>query len=59
LDAAIEAENSEAADDLLSLKMLPRRWVAERTLVWITRHRRIIRDYEHRPPATRPAFTEP
>ena len=27
-------------------KVLPRRWVVERTLAWITRHRRTVRDYE-------------
>jgi putative transposase len=27
----------------------PRRWVVERTLAWITRHRRTVRDYERRP----------
>ena len=27
-------------------KSLPRRWVVERTLSWITRHRRTVRDYE-------------
>ena len=26
--------------------VLPRRWVVERTLAWITRHRRCVRDYE-------------
>jgi transposase len=26
--------------------VLPRRWVVERTLSWITRHRRTVRDYE-------------
>ena len=26
--------------------MLPRRWVVERTLAWITGHRRTVRDYE-------------
>ena len=26
--------------------MLPRRWVVERTLAWITRCRRTVRDYE-------------
>ena len=29
--------------------MLPRRWVVERTLAWITRHRRTVRDYERLP----------
>src|SRR5256885_871296 len=28
------------------LKAPPRRWVVERTLSWITRHRRTVRDYE-------------
>ena len=29
--------------------MLPRRWVVERTLAWITRCRRTVRDYERLP----------
>jgi transposase len=29
--------------------VLPRRWVVERTLAWITRHRRCARDYERLP----------
>lgn len=29
--------------------VLPRRWVIERTLAWITRHRRTVRDYERQP----------
>ena len=33
-------------DDLHIFKVLPRRWVVERTLAWITRHRRTVRDYE-------------
>ena len=28
--------------------VLPRRWVVERTLGWMTRHRRLVRDYEAR-----------
>jgi transposase len=28
--------------------VIPRRWVAERTLAWITRRRRCVRDYERR-----------
>jgi putative transposase len=35
--------------------VLPRRWVIERTLAWITRHRRTVRDYE-RDPAHHAAF---
>ncbi len=32
--------------DLSRFTVLPRRWVVERTLAWITRHRRCVRDYE-------------
>ena len=28
--------------------VLPRRWVVERTLGWLTRHRRLVRDYQAR-----------
>jgi hypothetical protein len=33
-------------DDLRTFEVLPRRWVVERTLAWITRHRRTVRDHE-------------
>jgi transposase len=36
-------------DDLHAFKVLPRRWVVERTLSWITRCRRTVRDYERLP----------
>jgi transposase len=36
-------------DDLHTFKVLPRRWVVERTFAWITRHRRTVRDYERLP----------
>jgi len=28
-------------------KVLPKRWVVERTFGWLMRHRRLVRDYEH------------
>lgn len=29
--------------------VIPRRWVVERTLAWLTAHRRLARDYERHP----------
>ncbi|MRH93642.1 IS5 family transposase [Nocardia sp. SYP-A9097] len=37
------------SDDTTGFTVLPRRWVVERTLGWISRHRRCVRDYETRP----------
>jgi transposase len=36
-------------DDLAGFRVIPRRWVVERTLAWISKHRRCVRDYETRP----------
>jgi transposase len=36
-------------DNLHVFKVLPRRWVVERTLSWIIRYRRTVRDYERLP----------
>jgi hypothetical protein len=35
--------------------VLPKRWLVERTLAWITRHRRLARDFERYARST-PAF---
>jgi transposase len=35
--------------ELHTFAVLPRRWVVERTLAWITRSRRTVRDYERLP----------
>jgi putative transposase len=32
--------------DLCRFVVLPKRWIVERTLAWISRHRRLARDYE-------------
>ncbi|MBO1269472.1 transposase [Arthrobacter sp. PO-11] len=37
------------SDDSQGFHVLPRRWVVERTLAWIARHRRCVRDYERLP----------
>ncbi|MFF3670876.1 transposase [Microtetraspora malaysiensis] len=34
------------SDDVSGFVALPRRWVVERTLSWISQHRRCVRDYE-------------
>ena len=36
-------------DDVKGFKVLPRRWVVERTFAWICKYRRCVRDYETRP----------
>jgi transposase len=42
----LRVEIVKRPDDLHTFQVLPRRWVVERTLSWITRHRRTVRDYE-------------
>jgi transposase len=36
-------------DDRAGFQVIPRRWVVERTLAWISKHRRCVRDYETLP----------
>lgn len=36
------------SDDVSGFKVLPRRWVVERTFGWMTRWRRLVRYYEKR-----------
>ena len=35
-------------DNRTASRCLPRRWVVERTFGWMTRWRRLVRDYEQR-----------
>ena len=49
LKPKLKLEIVRRPDDLHTFKVLPRRWVVERTLSWITRHRRTVRDYERLP----------
>jgi transposase len=46
LKPKLKLEIVRRPDDLHTFQVLPRRWVVERTLSWITRHRRTVRDYE-------------
>ena len=41
------------APDLRAFQVQPKRWAVERTLAWLTAHRRLARDYE-----TSPAHSE-
>jgi transposase len=45
----LRAEIVKRPDDLHTFKVLPRRWVVERTLARIARQRRTVRDYERQP----------
>jgi transposase len=36
------------SDDAKGFAVVPRRWVVERTLAWLTGNRRLVRDYERR-----------
>ena len=35
------------SDDIKGFKVLPRRWVVERTFGWLGRQRRLSKDYEY------------
>lgn len=38
----------QRTDDVSDFKVLPRRWMVERTFGWMTRWRRLVRDYQKR-----------
>ncbi len=42
----LKVEKVKRSDDVAGFKVLPRRWVVERTFGWLMRHRRWVRDYE-------------
>jgi transposase len=45
-ELGIRLEVVKRSDDVTGFQVLPRRWVVERTLGWLTRCRRLCRDYE-------------
>ncbi|GAA4237436.1 transposase [Streptosporangium album] len=45
----LTVEVVKRTDDTKGFVVLPRRWVVERTVAWISKHRRCVRDYETRP----------
>lgn len=42
----LDVEVVKRSDDVTGFKVLPRRWVVERTFGWLMRQRRLVRDYE-------------
>lgn len=45
----VTIEIVKRADTVTGFRVLPRRWVVERTLAWISKFRRCVRDYETLP----------
>jgi putative transposase len=43
----VHVEIVKRSDDVKGFKVLPRRWVVERTFGWLGRQRRLIKDYEY------------
>ena len=42
----LEVQVIKRSDDVQGFKVLPKRWVVERTFGWLVQHRRSVRDYE-------------
>ena len=42
----LKVEVVKRSDDVKGFRILPRRWVVERTFGWLMRQRRLVRDYE-------------
>ena len=45
----LERYGLAAPPEARGFRVIPRRWVVERTFAWLGRHRRLARDYEHLP----------
>jgi putative transposase len=45
----LEMEIVKRSDDIKGFKLLPHRWVVERTFGWLGRQRRLSKDYEYLP----------
>ena len=42
----LEVEVIKRSDEVSGFRVLPKRWVVERTFGWLMQHRRLVRDYE-------------
>ena len=47
-EADLNVEIVRKMENQKGFEVLPRRWVVERTFAWMTRWRRLVRDYEQR-----------
>ena len=45
---ALTVDIVKRTDNLAGFRVLPRRWVVERSFGWLVKHRRLVRDYETR-----------
>jgi putative transposase len=48
-ECGLVLEIVKRSDDVKGFKLLPRRWVVERTFAWLGRFRRMSKDYEFNP----------
>jgi putative transposase len=46
-DFPIDIELVKRAEGQRGFKVIPRRWVVERTFAWLTQYRRLSKDYEY------------
>lgn len=46
VEVEVEVEVIKRSDEIHGFKVLPKRWVVERTFGWLVQHRRLVRDYE-------------
>lgn len=51
---ALTASIVKRTHDPTGFRVIPRRWAVARTLAWISKHRRCVRDYETRPEQAEP-----
>ena len=46
LDRHLENRNRQTVDTAIGFEVVPKRWIVERTIAWISRFRRLARDFE-------------
>ncbi len=43
---SVEVQVIKRSDDVQGFKVLPKRWLVERTFGWLVKHRRLVQDYK-------------